>query len=275
MTPRNALYLSALAATAAVGGCTDVPTDPGTPVAIEVEQTQLPAIVIGDSLRDSTGAVVSLGARALNSRNQVIPEAPVRFAVLRGDTGVISVDSLTGRVYGRKPGEVTVTASIGALQAGIPVRVTLRPDTLVRLDSLVDTLVYQPLRDTTLSLGVFLGQADTTSAGADTLLPVPWYLVRFRIMNPEFAEVAPTDSTRVFLADDLRRPSRLDTTSATSVPLGMASRRVRITVAAANNPSAPPPDSLLVEVSAMMPDMVTPVPGSPVRYVVHLRRRTP
>jgi len=242
--------------------CSEFGTDPDAAVAIEIDPLELPAIVVGDSLRDVTGQVVSLTARAFNSSNDVISDAPIRFYVL--DTGIVTVDSITGRIFGRRFGQATVIASIGGLQSErITVRVTLRPDTLFGLDSLRRSIPFS-LQGATNSgdLRVFLGH-DSLVARADTSVPVANYLVRFRIVSPTGDSASVSDTTRVILTNEADRPSVADTTDAQ----GIAARRLRFSAAVRIVP-----DSVVVEATATRPDN-SPVPGSPVRFVVRIVRQ--
>ncbi len=242
---------------ASFGGvaCSDFGTDPSEAVAIEFDPPLLPAIVAGDELRDSLGAPIALAARVFNADNELITGAPIRFIAL--DTGVVTVDSVTGRVIGIRAGEAGVIASIGGLQSGrLTLRVTLRPDTAVALDSLRDTLHYSfgspALNEDTLR--VFVGH-DTVIAGTDTSVAVPHYLVRYRIVEP--AGLPAADTAGTVLVDENRRASTVDTTSQS----GIALRILRIAR------RAPIPDSVVVEAVVSRPD-ATPVPGSPIRYTI-------
>ena len=247
----------------AVAACTEVGTDPAAAIAIELDPTVLPSIVIGDSLRDSTGRAVPLAARALNSRNSVIPDAPLRF--LATDTGFVVVDSVTGYVVGRKVGEARVIASVDGLQSeAIRVRVTLRPDTVFADTAVRQTMQFSltsPTAATSGNLRVFVGH-DTVIAGRDSVAPVANYLVRFRIVSPTGDTVSISDTSRVVLANDERggRASTVDTTD----DRGKASRVVRISTAVRTIP-----DSVVVEASVSRPN-ATPLPGSPVLFTIRI-----
>ncbi|MGI9075971.1 MAG: hypothetical protein ACR2G6_01410 [Gemmatimonadaceae bacterium] len=252
-----------LALGAAMLSCSEFGTDADAAVAIEIDPIELPAIVVGDSLRDATGQVISLSARAFNSSNDVISSAPIRFYVL--DTGIVTLDSITGRIFGRRPGQATVIASIGGLQSErITIRVTLRPDTLFGLDSLRRSMPFSLLGATNSGdLRVFLGHDSLTTTGADTSLAVPNYLVQFRIAAPTGDSASVSDTTRVVLTNEADRPSVVDTTDAQ----GIAARRLRLS-AAVNVV----PDSVVVEATATRPDN-SPVPGSPVQFIVRIIRQ--
>ena len=244
-----------------VCGCTELGSDPQAAVAIEFEGLPVPSVVVGDTLRDSTGAVATPTARAINVNNDVIAGAPIRFLAL--DTAIVDVDSITGVIVGKRVGTTPVLASIQGLQSErITVVVTQRPDTVYGLDSLQRTMQFSLTSPTAASSGplrVFVGH-DTTIAGVDTAVAVPSYLVRYRIVFPDDDSVSDTDTTKVVLANDLGRPSTVDTTDAG----GIASRAVRISTAVSTIP-----DSVIVDAHVSYPD-TTSVLGAPVRFVIRI-----
>jgi hypothetical protein len=249
------------AAALVLGGCTELGSDPQAAVAIELEPLPVPSVVIGDTLRDSTGAVVTPLARAINVNNEVIAGAPVRFLAL--DTSVVAIDSTTGVIVGKRVGTTPVIASIQGLQSErITVAVTLRPDTAYGLDSLQRTMQFSLTSPTAASSGplrVFVGH-DTVLTGLDTAIAVPSYLVRYRIVFPTDGSVSDTDTTKVVLANDVGRPSTVDTTDAS----GIASRAVRISTAVSVIP-----DSVIVDAHVSHPD-TTNIAGAPVRFVIRI-----
>ena len=258
---RGAARLRLAAAALLLAGCTELGSDPQAAVAIEIEGLPVPSVVVGDTLRDSTGAIATPSARAINVNNDVIAGAPIRFLAL--DTGIVDVDSITGVIVGKRVGTTPVLASIQGLQSErITVVVTLRPDTAYGLDSLQRTMQFSLTSPTAASSGplrVFVGH-DTTIAGVDTAVAVASYLVRYRIVFPSDDSVSDTDTTKVVLANDLGRPSTVDTTDAG----GIASRAVRISTAVSTIP-----DSVIVDAYVSYPD-TTSVPGAPVRFVIRI-----
>jgi hypothetical protein len=253
----------AAAAAIAAAACTEVGSDPSAAVAIELDPTTLPSIVIGDSLRDSTGRAVTLAARAFNSQNSVIPDAPLRFLAI--NTGVVAVDSVTGYVVGQKVGEADVVASVGGLQSErILVHVTLRPDTVFADTALRQTMQVSLVSASAASSGslsVRVGH-DTVISGKDTTVGVQHYLVRYRIVTPTGDTVSTSDTTRVLLYNSDRggRASTVDTTDVN----GLASRFVRISTAVRTIP-----DSVVVAANVSRPD-ATPLPGSPVLFTIRI-----
>lgn len=256
--------LRVAAAVAAAFACTEVGTDPNVPVAIEIDPPLLPAIAEGDSLRDTLGAVRPLIARALNSRNEVIAGAPIRFVALRNDSAIIAVESGTGRVAGLRVGDADVVAQVSGLQSvRLPVRVTPAPDTVYAVSRLVDTVLYGLADDTARALVVAVARRDTMG-GRDTLVLVPFWRVRYTIVNPP--ELASnTDTTRVYMANAANRLSRVDTTDATEG----ARRRLRFPTAAVSDTTR---RTFVTEVVVMRADG-TPLPGSPLLFTTVIRPR--
>lgn len=250
---------------AGVHACSEVGTDPDVPVAIEIDAPILPAIAAGDSLRDTLGAVTRITARALNSRNEVIADAPIRFIALRSDTAVIAVDSATGRIAGLREGVANVVAQVAGLQSiRLAVRVTPAPDTVYPESALVDSVLYSLADDTARTLAVSVARRDT-SEGRDTLVRVPFWRVRYTIVDPPNLATN-TDTTRVYIADGSNRPSRVDTTDASG-----ASRRIRFPLAVVSDTTR---RTFVTEVVVMGPDG-TPLPGSPLLFTTVIRPRLP
>lgn len=267
--------LAALWTAAALAGavaCTEISSDPKAVVAIELDPPALPSVIVGDSLRDSLGIAAPLVVRIFNAKDQVIPGGRATFVAI--DTGhFITLDPLTGTIKGNKPSGTVpsfVVASAGGLQsARDTVYVTLRPTQLVPVDPVAarDSVQLYIGGDTLKTLKVSL-RADTGRvAGTTSLVPVPRYVVQFSIIYP--AALTNTDTTQVYLADDNRRPSLIDTTDAS----GLASRGIRLGPHTRNLSQA---DSVVVRVTAYRPDPSparrVPVPGSPILFSIKVKQ---
>lgn len=250
MRPPARRLIAFAAALVAAAACTKISTDATAPVAIELRPPPLPSVVLGDSMRDSTGAVVGLTAIAFNSRNDTIPGAPIRFLTL-DTTGVIGLDTARGTIFGRDTGQATVYATAGGLQSTpVTVYVVPAPTTFLPETTLDDTLHYTfNGRDTTLALRVRLLHVE----GADSI-PVPHYLVRYSIAYP--AGISDTDSTQVQVVDDSKRPSLVDTTDAT----GRVARLFRIA------PVARTFSDTVIVLATAVDARGAAVPGSPIRF---------
>jgi hypothetical protein len=247
-----------------VYACTEVGTDPAVPVAIEIDPPILPAIAEGDSLRDTLGVARPIIARALNSRNEVIAGAPIRFLPLRNDSSIIAVDSATGVVTGLRVGDADIVARVAGLQSvRLPVRVTLAADTAYATSPLVDSVLYGIADDTLRALDVTVAKRATVN-GRDTLLPVPFWRVRYTITDP--ADLATnTDTTRVYMANDVNRLSRVDTTSAS----GVGSRKIRFPLAVVSDTTR---RTFVTEVVVLRANG-TQLPGSPFFFTTVIRPR--
>ena len=264
MKPARRL-LALLVGMAAVHACSEVGTDPDVPFAIEIDPPLLPAIAAGDSLRDTLGAVSAITARVFNSRNEIIADAPIRFIALRNDSAIIAVDSATGRIAGLRVGEADVVAHVGGLQSiRVVVRVTAAPETLYAVSPLTDSVLYSLADDTARTLTVAVARSDTAE-GRDTLVMVPFWRVRYTIVDPPDLATN-TDTSRVYIADGSNRLSRVDTTDASG-----ASRRIRFPVAAVSDTTR---RTFVTEVVVMGPDG-TPLPGSPLLFTTVIRPRLP
>jgi hypothetical protein len=252
-----------MVAVGCVYACTEVGTDPAVPVAIEIDPPILPAIAEGDSVRDTLGIVRPIIARALNSRNEVIAGAPIRFFAVRNDS-VIAIDSATGAVAGLRVGEADVVARVAGLQSvRLPVRVTLAPDTVYPTSLLVDSVLYGLADDTARALVVKVAQRATVD-GRDTLLLVPFWRVRYTIVDP--AELATnTDTTRVYIANESNRLSRVDTTDASDG----GRRRIRFPLAVVSDTTR---RTFVTEVVVLRADG-TQLPGSPLFFTTVIRPR--
>ena len=260
--------LGAIVAAAAASACSEVGTDPDVPVAIEIVPPILPAIAEGDTLRDTLGTVQPVLVRVLNSQNQVIPNAPVRFFSIRNDS-ILAVDSITGNVAGLRVGEADVVARVNGLQSiRLTMRVTPAPDTVAPASALVDSVLYGIADDTARALAVTVLNRATTVSGNDTIVPVPFWRVRYTIVDPPDLATN-TDTTRVYIAHEAsNRLSRVDTTG-TNGTNGVATRRLRFPTAVVSDLTR---RTFVTEVVVLAPDG-SHVAGSPLLFTTVIRVR--
>lgn len=258
----------AAAAAALALACSTVSTDPNSVLSLQLVPMQLPSIVLGDSIHDTTGAVDSLHATAYNAQGQPVPSAPIRFLAITG-RHMVQVDSVSGQVVGLATldtvrdtlGNVTsvttralVIASVSGLQAAPDtIFVILRPDSLSPLDSAHYTLDYNrgTLRDTLLPLRVKLWHLPS-----DT---VPHYRLQYAFTYP--LPNTNLDPARVQVVNVAGVPQLVDTTV---VAGGVSTLSLRASIVADTLT-----DSVGVDVSAFLPDH-TPVAGSPVHFTIFL-----
>ncbi|MEO6446092.1 MAG: hypothetical protein ABIZ91_02360 [Gemmatimonadaceae bacterium] len=252
--------MAALLATGLVA-CIDLTVDPKSIGAIEFVAPSMPSVIVGDTLRDSTGAPEQLVAKVFTSDGDQVAGAPATF---------VSIDSLVTIVGGSfvvasagVTGTSTLYASVGSLQsAARQLQVINRPDTVAAGTALQDTILYfQPLTGTLDDSLTSVGVVVRDTAGA----PVRAVLVSFRLVYRGVA-LAPADTGTYALLNDNSRPSRVDTTDAT----GAASRRVRFRARA----GVVTRDTIVVEASVKA--LRQPLKGSPVSFtLLVLPRLTP
>ena len=247
-------FLAALA-----GSCTDVSTGPSRAVAIEFDTLPFPAVVTGDTLRDSLGLVAPLHALAYNASGAPIANAGVTYITL--DTG-LTIDPMGIVTAQLRNGPVRLVASVSGLQSVTKtLEVARRPDSVVVTGKLSDTLHYalpdNPATNVSAGLGLKLTTRDTAGGVAVTR----GWLVSYQAFFRGQALVL-SDTTVASLWSDGTKPSALDTTGAD----GAASRRIRVRPQAPGFTAA---ESLIV--IATVRYRGAPVRGSPVRFVIHTR----
>lgn len=251
--PRVFLVASAALLSAVAVGCTDVSGSSTSVLSIQFDSLAAPSVVLGDTLRDTTGAVIFPVVRAFNFQGEEIASAPVWFQ--SPDSGV-EVDSITGIVVGDslRSTPARIVATVGTLQAVQRVDVTLRPD-LLAAEHGRDSLSYS-LLDTTLNVSPLLTVKLTHGVPLSDSA-VKSYLVSFAIVeqgDPRLGE----------LVNDAGRPSLVDTTDAN----GVAGRKVRL------HPLflTAEVDSIIVNATAKYRGVQ--VIGSPVRLVLKVKPRS-
>jgi hypothetical protein len=251
---RTRLWCAAALLLGAAGvSCGEGNTGPDVPLSIEFNSQQLPSLVVGDSLRDTLGNVDALHAVVFNSTGDTIPDAAVRY--MHADTShVVSIDSITGRVFANDTGSARVVAQTSDLQSPPETLFVVQaPDAFTNATPLRDTLEFTPVRtDTLFPLSVSL------KSGSD---PVNHYRIEYRFVYPAAFNVE--DSTQVLLTDENRKFSLVDTTSAEAAGVGgAATRYLRISPFTHFTT-----DTVVVEARAFLPNH-TPVSGSPLRFKV-------
>jgi hypothetical protein len=248
---RAGLLVIIASAAVAPFACSDIVTSSAGVLSIVFDSLAAPSVVVGDTLRDTTGAIVHPVVHVFNFKGEEVAQAPVYF--LSPDSG-ITVDSATGIVSADslRSTPARIVATIGTLQAVQNVNVTLRPDTLEAVNAL-DSLHYSPL-DSTLNVSPLL-QVKLTHGIAPNDSAVTSWIVSFAI-------VAQSDPRLGELVNDGGIASVVDTTDAT----GIAGRKIRV------HPlflTSSPIDSIVVNATAKYRGVQ--VSGSPVRLVLLLK----
>ncbi|HUF65450.1 MAG TPA: hypothetical protein VMM17_05680 [Gemmatimonadaceae bacterium] len=246
--------LLAMAAGVPLMGCARETVGPEVPVAVALESLPFPAVVAGDSLRDTTGAVVPVRGQVFNYLGEELPDVPLGYLILdRGAT----IDATTGVVRGDSIREtpVRVVAFLEGLQTQAQqLFVVPAPDALA-ITAGNDTLEYS-LVDTTVNVSDHLA-VRLLSAGA-TPVGIRGWIVSYQITHSASPALA-------ILLGDGSTESAIDTTAAD----GGASRRLRVRPEELTATA----DSVVVLATARYRG--AHVNGSPARLVVHLRPRPP
>jgi hypothetical protein len=235
-------------------GCTDISGSSTSVLSIQFDSLGAPSVVVGDTLRDTTGAVVRPVVHVFNFHGEEITPAPVYF--LSPDSGV-TVDSATGIVTADslRSTPARIVATVGTLQAVQNVDVTLRPDLLQAVNA-IDSLQYS-LLDTTVNVSPLLQVTLTHGIAPDDSAVKSWIV--------SFAIVAQSDPKLGELVNDAGQPSVVDTTDAS----GMAGRKIRVHPVFLKSTV----DSIVVNATAKYRGVQ--VSGSPVRLVLLLKPQPP
>ena len=250
--------LAATVATVAIAGCTDINAASDHIAAIEFDSLPFPAVVAGDSLRDSLGLAAPLRAIAFNGSGAKITNPAIQYIAL--DTGV-TIGANNFLVSQRRSGSVRLVAISTAIQsAPKTLLIARRPDTVVVVGKLRDTLSYvvpdNPTTNTSPALGVRLVTRDTSGGVTAT----QGWLVSYQAFFGGKAVAAGDTSTAFLVGDGVQRTS-LDTTDAD----GAASRRVRVRPIGITSQL----DSVVVIATVRYRGAA--VGGSPVRFVLLVR----
>jgi len=248
------------AAAIVAGACTNATSAPSAVVAIAFDTLPYPAVVAHDTLRDSSGKAAPLKAVAYNSDGNVIEKPSIKYLAL--DTGVV-IDAAGYLVANtRTSGTVRVVATSNYLQSVTrTIVVTLAPTKLVATSKVSDTLFYASpdVAATNITAPISVKLTGDVSGAAT---PTVGFLVSYQLSRGGVV-LSASDST-VSLFDDAGRVSTVDTTAAD----GAASRKLRVWA----NRLPFLSDSIIILASAKNRGVA--VAGSPVRFVIHLRRKS-
>ncbi len=244
---------------AGLAACNDL-GGAGELAVIEFDSIPYPALLAGDSMRDSLGVVRPLRALAFDGAGQLIDDAD--FTFFTTDTGAV-IDANDVLRVTRRDGTVRLVAAFNGLQsAARTVRVTRRPDTTFVSGAAVDTLQYT-VPDVAANYGEFklaLRSRDTVGVSPNV---VGWS-VRWRVVH-NGDTLGATDTLLVALQSTTGRRGQVDTTATD----GTSTRRLRVF---ANRLTA------LTDSFDLVADVRlhgSPVPGSPLRYRLYIRPPSP
>jgi len=212
---RIALPLATIAALTALA-CVDMSAPSGA-ASISALLLPSPSVVVGDTMRDSTGAVAALRVIAYDANNTPISGLATSFFVT--DTAKIAHIANSSFLVGDKQGSIHVIGQVTGVQTvPVPVPVTVAPTTFALAGTIPDTIFGTIAGDTTQSIsnqaiGVTLkGKGDTA---------VVSFVVKYDL---KYAPATKPGSATpaVFIGADASKASPVDTTDAS----GSASRSI-------------------------------------------------
>lgn len=234
--------------------CIDLTTDPDEIVAIEFSELPWPAIVAGDTLRDSTGAAAPLSARLFDADGDLVT-GPVEFLVQRGGVRVVNGVYLVA--------DDTATESVGVIASTSGVQSVVRQ---IEIVAAPDSLAPDPVTpfEWVVPDDPALNTSQPLAARvlSDAAEGVRSWIVTFELAVDDRI-ISPTDTAQLYLVAENGRVSYVDTTDV----VGRASRRLRLKV----TPGFLPPDSAVITARASY--LGVPLKGSPVRLVLPLSPR--
>jgi hypothetical protein len=126
--------------------CTDISGSGDSVLSLQFDTLASPSVVVGDTLRDTTGAIILPVVHAFNYKGGEIASAKIYFQ--SPDSGV-TVDSASGVIVADslRTSPARIIATVGKLQAIQKINVTLRPDSITSVNAL-DTLTFSLLDST-------------------------------------------------------------------------------------------------------------------------------
>jgi hypothetical protein len=169
-----------------VVSCTEVPAPEGGVASISNIRRPSPGLVVGDTMRDSTGVVAPLQVISFGLDDAPLDPQPTPSFVVLDTTAHI----VAGRLIGDRVGTVRVVGVVGSLQTRpdtIPI--TLSPDTLVPSDSVVHRKSYALAGDTVVNsaeLGAFVQHLLPTVSGVQAVV------VKYTIVKAPQGKSSPT-----------------------------------------------------------------------------------
>jgi hypothetical protein len=241
--------------------CVDT-SAPETAASISTLRLPSPSVVVGDVLRDSTGAPAPMSATVFSGTGVVLTDAPVTFVTLDSS---VAIDG-DGTVHGLRVDSVgaRILASVEGLQTpAVRLFVTLKPEQVTGSSTSQMTFPAPAAQAPADSIVQSVPLTVTVKNGTRG---VQGFVVRYELARSP----APADPQRptTFIADDQGRSSDRDTTNLQ----GVASRKVSFLHRRANAALlGGTPDTIIVR--AIVRYLGADVPGSPVLFNVPVRRQ--
>ncbi len=246
--------------------CGEVPTFPEGIAYISPVILPAPAVALGDTLRDSTGAAAPLQLFGIDSDGDTVRTITPVFVVttVPGPTVTLTAENL---VIGDSVRPVQIVGQVGSrLQTPVvTLDVVRQPDSIAATGatSVRFPAPTAPEVTSVVTLGVSVTSPPTAGPTIVARAGVKSIIVRYAVTQVFPADATIPDTTLVLLDDVGRFPLPTGRTIAdTTDPSGDASRRIR----------AIPLGFDSVEISASANDLRgVPLKGSPIRFVVTTR----
>jgi len=261
MTPAAARRLRcwSLAAALATGSCTEINASADHVASLAFDSFPSPAVVAGDTLRDSLGLAAPLHALAFNNLGDEVAGAAIQYIAL--DTGVTITDGAYA-IATRRSGSVLLVANAGIIQSQpLKLIVTRRPDSAAVTTVAADTVNYVLPDNASANVSTSLGVKLFTGDSADGTHVTQGWRVSYQAFF-RGAAIAPGDTSAVFLIDDGTKRTVVDTTGTD----GAASRRIRVRPIGITESAV---DSVIV--IATVKYQGADIRGSPLRFVILLQ----
>jgi hypothetical protein len=243
-----------------VVACVDM-SAPNGPASISALQLPSPSVVVGDVMRDSTGAPAKLGVIAFDADGKRLTDQSPQF--FSTDSAGPALVDLAGAVLGNKVGTAHVVGQIGTLQTPIAaIPVTVAPKTIAPTATKIDTL-FAPLSGDTAQHG---STPVAVTVSGDSGVAAVGFIVKYTLVKAP-ATKSGSKLPAVYLADDANPPipSTVDTTDAS----GHASRNLIVVTALLADTTLLLPgrvDSAVVTAQTSYKGAL--VPPSPIRFVI-------
>ncbi len=265
---RIAAFAAALAAV--IVACYPIEQPPAGVASVSTVLAPWPAVVVNDTMRDSTGNVAPLNALAFGTRGDTLTTLKPTFVLL--DTGAHLTGNLLVGDVARGPSPVRVVGSLGSLQTPPQnIYIVVAPTTLknsTKTDSAghTDTLKFVPTADTMAASNQSTPLSLSVMGDPTGSTPVPGWLVSYTI-DYAHAPVSSDTAPAVFMVNAQNHRTNTDTTTTsgtTSMHLQLVYTRLKDTTLSLGHRS----DSVVVVVTAKYKG--AQLSGSPARFVIPL-----
>lgn len=265
MSRRSLGVVGAVAAAWLVVACLDISSPVTGITAITSVLLPTPSVVVNDSLRDTLGVTQPLAVHAFGPNGEPLPDADITVRYFAIDSSQkLRVDSITGLAFGdslspfaKVVARVTPANGKGTIQTlQVPLPVVPIPVGATKIDNLID-FPFNPGTVDTFSTAVISPTLDVKVVGdADT--PIQSYIVSYKIVRSPTSKIAGEPTVKI-----LDRTGN-DSTIAVTSSSGVASRQLRVRLAAIPDALRLPPatDTVVVQVRVLYHGHPLPVTPS-------------